>query len=176
MKGILKFAVLLVCLIIATNLYNLYVQNENGRHSAIESDTFKDATFFTENIYYENGSIKEIWTYENDLSTATFQKSYRNGNLYSEGAVSNNEYHGIITYYYDDGNKESEWEFVEGVAHGSYIAFHKNGSVKTEANRHNGSYHGVMSHFDEEGHLEKKIVWEFGQVRRQVNVDILSGR
>ena len=173
MKGIFKIIILLVCLILGTNLYNLHIQSENER-SEEEHTIIIENKLEPQKIYYENGELKEIWHYEDDTENGTFLKYYRNGNLYSKGQVLNGEYNGLIIYYYENGSLESEWEFENGFAHGKYIAYHKNGNIKIEATRQNGTYHGVMTHYSEEGMLETRSFYEFGQVRKQTNFDLVS--
>ena len=178
MKGILKFTVLLICLILATNLYNLHLQNENNKinHNETDRELSNENKAKIERVYYENGKLKEIWMYDEKLENGMFKKYYRNGHISSEGQVLNGEYHGIITYYYDDGNKEAEWEFVNGIAHGEYKVFHKNGNLKLDATRNNGTYHGTMTHYNENGKIETRTVWSYGQVIKQTNFDFVSGK
>ena len=175
MKRLFKLTVLFICLIIGTNLYNLHVQYENGKNE-MEADSILESNPLSQIVYYENGCIKEIWEYDDNLENASFKKYYKNGNLYSQGQRVHGEYEGVILYYYEDGSLESEWEFVEGFAHGSYKAYHKNGNIKIEASRYDGTYHGVMTHYSEEGLLESRSIYEHGQVRKQTNFDLVSSR
>lgn len=131
-------------------------------------------------IYFPDGSLKEIRSYENGLRHGkyiTFHANgdtarvyiYRKDSLKSMRVLVNNqtalfrEYrdtllqNGKEIFYHSDGSIKSVAEFKDGLAHGATLSYYKNGSNRT-----------IMSYFKGEG------VGEFEQYYPNGNLFLYS--
>ncbi len=119
----------------------------------------------TQTIYYENGRLKDQYTYY--LNDKKFRIKHGKRKMWCENGkprgVWNSKhsyYHGKITIWYcSNGNIESIGLYKDGLAHGPQKAYHENGNLRISSTAQNGYSHGKWTEYHTNGqkHVEKNF-------------------
>jgi len=81
--------------------------------------------------YYENGQLKELAHYKNDIKDGIYKTYYENGNLKLEGTYKNDKRIGWFSYYKEDGNPERATSYqAETEREDGEKLYYKNGQLK----------------------------------------------
>jgi antitoxin component YwqK of YwqJK toxin-antitoxin module len=111
---------------------------------------------------YENGQLKEEWTYEKGVLEGVHTEWYEDGRKKEEVTFVNGNRDGVLLEWYENGQKKLEKTFKMGVEDGLAISWHKNGHKKSEGTYVDGSYEGLWTKWYEDGQKEEEGTFKGG--------------
>jgi antitoxin component YwqK of YwqJK toxin-antitoxin module len=109
---------------------------------------------------FPDGSVKvdQLIKMTDGEKVAYYKREYyEDGNLHKEGALKNNQMHGVWKSYYKNGLLWSEGEFDEGVRNGFANTFHGNGSRYYEGFYTNNVKDSIWRFWRQDGSFIKEI-------------------
>lgn len=110
--------------------------------------------------YYDNGNIKSLSTFENDLENGLFQGFFENGSLNFKGYSYNDLKNGEYYQYYDNGQLEFNTHYKNDKPEGLLEAYFKNGKRKAVCYLKNGKKDGLFYRYDSTGKLISKEIYQ----------------
>ena len=113
-------------------------------------------------VFHENGNIKERFHVKNGKKEGLYQVYYENGQIMSEQAYKNNLFHGTFKGWFEDGNKLVVSEYKKDICHGLTQQWHQNGKLFFKGRIINGLRHGLWENYYENGQLQNKANWNHG--------------
>jgi antitoxin component YwqK of YwqJK toxin-antitoxin module len=111
--------------------------------------------------YHDNGKIKSIEEYKNDMMDGYVENFYENGQLSSHGWYSEDEPVGPWIYYYRDGTKKTEQYFLENEIHGEVKYYNNLGLLDEVSYYYNGTFEGAAQ-YDTLGNIIGKSMLKDG--------------
>ena len=88
--------------------------------------------------YYENGTIRQVGNWKNDLEHGIFKKYHSNGQIAEIYEAREGGLFGEAKGYYSNGKLEYEIIYENGVAEGESKYYYENGSIKEIKEHKNG--------------------------------------
>ncbi len=150
---------------------NFRIRNESNYQHGILNGIYKE---FDKNgnlklsLYYENGSIKEGVT-DDDDKIIQKDEFYQSGNVKFTGSYLNNKPIGIHRYYDEEGVVTRSEEYnsdgvligkgvvdLEGFRDGMWTNFYETGEVKSKGSYTDGKKDGIWEFFYKSGKIEQK--------------------
>ena len=83
--------------------------------------------------YYEEGDIKSISPFKNNVADGTFISYYQNGNMKEKHAYKNGNEEGEGIFYYENGKLEEKYFMKNGKLDGEAINYFEDGKIKNKA-------------------------------------------
>ncbi len=118
----------------------------------------------TVNAFFENGKNKYIHHYQMGVQVGESLTFYKNGNIEQKVSLKNEKPHGPMLTYYEAGNLRLESSYNEGVREGRYIRYHLTGGVAEESYFKNGIQDSVSRYWDNVyGTLMKEVYYKMGK-------------
>lgn len=112
--------------------------------------------------YHQNGEVKAIGAYQNDLEEGHWEHFYWTGVRRSEGRFTNGAYDGTWRYWYSDGALKAVVSYERGVRQGVWRTWYPNGVVEAEQPYLDGYLHGEERSFFESGQLASAVTFRAG--------------
>lgn len=112
----------------------------------------------TDTVYYDNGQVKFIGSYNaQNEPHGEWTTYYRNGQIERQGVYSKGHPTGTWKEYYDNGQLKAQLAFLlrgnETVKNGNYVMYHENGKVAVKGRYISGRKVGKWIKYDEEGNV-----------------------
>ncbi len=123
-------------------------------------------------LYYENGKLEILETYDHGLFASPYKRFFESGQLQLEGFYENNKATGVWTRYYKNGKVKDAVTLVDNDENGPFTEYYENGNLKAE-----GIYkgtdtdtgypreHGLLKMYNESGELIKKMDCNLGRCK-----------
>ncbi|ALF19117.1 phosphatidylinositol-4-phosphate 5-kinase [Fusobacterium nucleatum] len=83
--------------------------------------------------YYEEGDIKSISPFKNNVADGTFISYYQNGNIKEKHTYKNGNEEGEGIFYYENGKLEEKYFMKNGKLDGQAINYFEDGKIKNKA-------------------------------------------
>ena len=83
--------------------------------------------------YYEEGDIKSISPFKNNVADGVFISYYQNGNMKEKHAYKNGNEEGEGIFYYENGKLEEKYFMKNGKLDGEAINYFEDGKIKNKA-------------------------------------------
>ena len=83
--------------------------------------------------YYEEGDIKSISPFKNNVADGTFISYYQNGNIKEKHTYKNGNEEGEGIFYYENGKLEEKYFMKNGKLDGEAINYFEDGKIKNKA-------------------------------------------
>ena len=83
--------------------------------------------------YYEEGDIKSISPFKNNVADGTFISYYQNGNIKEKHTYKNGNEEGEGIFYYENGKLEEKYFMKNGKLDGQAIKYFEDGKIKNKA-------------------------------------------
>ena len=83
--------------------------------------------------YYEEGDIKSISPFKNNVADGTFISYYQNGNIKEKHTYKNGNEEGEGIFYYENGKLEEKYLMKNGKLDGEAINYFEDGKIKNKA-------------------------------------------
>lgn len=80
--------------------------------------------------YYEDGTIKQVWTTLNDVNEGYERTYYPSGKLEAENYFVNGLLQGVCKWYYESGALQAEWNYVSGKLEGTSKWYYETGKLE----------------------------------------------
>ncbi len=137
-----------------------------------EANYEKDTLHGERKVYYKNGNLEILETYNMGQFISPYKRFYEDGKIQQEGSYVENVATGEWKKYYPNGKLEEMVNLVDNEEDGPFQEYYKNGNLKAE-----GSYkgfdeemgrpreHGLLKMYNEAGTLIKKMNCEMGVCR-----------
>ncbi len=123
-------------------------------------------------VYYENGNVEILETYEMGKFTSPYKRFFENGQVQQEGNYDNNIAVGEWKKYYENGQLEEIVTLADNEENGPFKEYYENGNLKAEGNymgfdevSSRPREHGLLKMYNEEGTLIKKMDCNLGICR-----------
>lgn len=131
--------------------------DENGK--LLEEATFKnDALDGIRKLYYTDGNVQYIETYQQGQYHGEYQAFHENGEVQLKGTYQENEMEGEWVAYYSNGQVKERVTFKENNENGPFIEYYESGNLKAEGSYLDGDNEdGLLQLYNEQGELERKM-------------------
>ncbi len=83
--------------------------------------------------YYEEGEIKSVSSFKNNIANGTFISYYQNGNIKEKHTYKNGNEEGEGIFYYENGKIEEKYFMKNGKLDGEAINYFEDGKIKNKA-------------------------------------------
>ena len=83
--------------------------------------------------YYEEGDIKSISPFKNNVADGTFISYYQNGNIKEKHTYKNGNEEGEGIFYYENGKLEEKYFMKNGKLDGEAVNYFEDGKIKNKA-------------------------------------------
>jgi len=83
--------------------------------------------------YYEEGDIKSISPFKNNIANGTFISYYQNGNIKEKHTYKNGNEEGEGIFYYENGKLEEKYFMKNGKLDGEAVNYFEDGKIKNKA-------------------------------------------
>ncbi|WP_161890651.1 toxin-antitoxin system YwqK family antitoxin [Pontibacter russatus] len=127
-------------------------QYENGR-DWIVAETLNGELDGKMTVYYENGVVKNISHYKNDVLHGESKWFDENGNIISIENMVDGKVTGEAIVYYPNGNTKSVIQKWDNKFHGAFVKFFSNGKKKIEGTMQLGKPIGEITSYDSLGNV-----------------------
>jgi hypothetical protein len=137
-----------------------------------EANYVNDTLHGERKLYYENGKIEILETYDHGYFTSPYKRYYDDGQLQLDGFYKDNKATGIWTRYYKNGQIKDAVTLLDNDENGPFTEYYENGNLKAE-----GTYkgtdtdtgypreHGLLKMYAESGELVKKMDCNMGRCK-----------
>ena len=112
--------------------------------------------------YFENGQLKSVYHYRNDMKHGEAIVYYPTGALKGEATFDNDKLEGIFFSYYENGNKEIQGSYANGILKGNWIKYYDNGVVQLEGHYKTGIKDGVWNLYLINGDILEETIYNMG--------------
>ena len=113
--------------------------------------------------YFENGQLKSVYHYRNDMKHGEAIVYYPTGALKGETTFDNDELEGRVVSYYENGNKEIQGSYANGILKGNWIKYYDNGVVEMEGRYKMGIRDGVWNLYLINGDILEETIYKDGE-------------
>jgi antitoxin component YwqK of YwqJK toxin-antitoxin module len=129
-----------------------------------EANYVNDTLHGERKLYYKNGKLEILETYDHGNFTSPYKRYYDDGQLQLDGFYEDNKATGVWTRYYKNGQIKDAVTLVDNDENGPFTEYYENGNLKAEGT-YNGTdtdtgyprEHGLLKMYDESGELVKKM-------------------
>lgn len=87
-------------------------------------------TLVEHKTYYENGTVKQVWTTLNDINEGYERTYYPSGELEAENYFVNGLLQGTCKWFYESGPLQAEWNYVSGKLEGTSKWYYESGKLE----------------------------------------------
>ncbi len=94
--------------------------------------------------FYENGTLKEMRTFENGKKTGVLTSWWPNGNKQMVYRFNNDEYHGTCREWNEKGSLVKEMNYTMGYEAGDQKSWYDNGTTRSNYIIRNGRRYGLL--------------------------------
>ena len=106
----------------------------------------------------KNGNKREEGNWKGSRWVGAYKSYYENGNLRNDFTYNTNgEKSGIQKYYYESGQLQIQGEWKQGQESGKIVEYYENGSVKCEKTFNNGEFVGEQTYEKKEKPAEPVV-------------------
>ena len=106
--------------------------------------------------YYEEGDIKSISPFKNNIPNGVFISYYQNGNIKEKHTYKNGNEEGEGLFYYQNGNIGQNSFLLNGKLVTEVFEYYPNGNMKTKAHYIDGKLNGELIIYYENGNIKEK--------------------
>jgi len=114
--------------------------NENGEVE--KSFIFRNGTLIGEGIFTDSGHKQGNW-----------KEYFNDGKIKAIGSYTDNLREGLWKYYYKNGQLEEIGKYVAGVPDSNWIWYHKNGKILRKEVFYNGLADGMLTEYDNDENI-----------------------
>ena len=104
--------------------------------------------------YYENGRLKEKYTYKDGEQNGLNEGYHENGQLLWKGTHKNGKLTGLNEVYHENGQLEFQTTFKDGEQNGLNEGYHENGQLLWKGTFKDGELNGLWEAYRENGQEE----------------------
>lgn len=127
----------------------------------IEIYSYKNGLLDGINVAYQNGKIKEIGHWKNNLQNGVFKLYTDNGTLVDNAVFKDGNRNGITKQYYSDsGNLHIEAYYINGLLDGNVKEYYQNKKLQREATYSDGKRSGIAKEYYENGGKMLEMYYE----------------
>ena len=83
--------------------------------------------------YYEEGEIKSISSFKNNIANGTFISYYQNGNMKEKHTYKNGDKEGEGIFYYENGKLEEKYFMKNGKLNGEATVYFEDGKIRNKS-------------------------------------------
>ena len=135
-----------------------------------EAEYHNDTLHGQRRLYFENGQVEVLETYQHGQFVSPYRKFYESGQLKLEGAYVANKAEGVWKRYYANGQIMEIVHLQNNEEYGPFQEFYENGQLKAEGTYEgvdedtgNPRENGLLKMYDETGELVKKMDCKLGR-------------
>lgn len=132
--------------------------NQNG--ILLYNINYKAGFPLKKEIFLENGVLREVFNYKNNLKDGKYKVFDELGVLQVEGFYKTDYKDGLWVYYNDDGSKRTTLNYKNDVKDGLSQKFNKAGTVEREGHYKNDQKQGLWKVYKLNGKLKKEIEYK----------------
>ena len=110
--------------------------------------------------YYEEGDIKSISHFKNDIPDGVFISYYQNGNIENKYAYVNGQANGECFSYYENGKLEERYFLKNGEIDGEAFAYYPSGKLRGKEVQKLGKREGESIIYHENGNIKQKSTFK----------------
>jgi antitoxin component YwqK of YwqJK toxin-antitoxin module len=137
--------------------------HENGKVKLVGKYT-NDLLDSTVNSFYDNGNPKYTHNYAMGVQVGESITYYKNGNVEQKVSLKNEKPHGTMLSYYEAGNLRLESTYDEGVRDGRFLRYHLTGIMAEESYYKDGVQDSVSRYWDNVfGSMMKEEYFKMGK-------------
>lgn len=128
----------------------------------IEIYSYKDGLLDGLNVAYQNGKIKEIGHWKNNLQNGVFKLYTEKGILIDNAVFKDGNRNGTTKQYYSDtGNLRLEAYYIKGLLDGKVKEYYQNKKLYSEVTYSYGKMNGQAQEYYENGGKKVEMHYEF---------------
>lgn len=143
-----------------TGFLKLYKNNILSYEGQLDKDKLRGIV-----VYYRNDNVVLSKTFndnkENGFSLLLDDKSLKPKFIYES---NNDKRNGVLIDFYENGIMKTFRTNSLESKNSQYFEFYSNGMLKSIGNKTNGMYSGYVYYFKEDGKIDKKILYENGEI------------
>ena len=110
--------------------------------------------------YYEEGNIKSISSFKNNVANGLFISYYQNGNIENKYAYVNGQANGECFSYYENGKLEERYFLKNGEIDGEAFAYYPSGKLRGKEVQKLGKREGESIIYHENGNIKQKSTFK----------------
>lgn len=127
----------------------------------IEIYSFRNGLLDGINVAYQNGKIKEIGHWKNNLQNGVFKLYTESGTLVDDAIFKDGKRNGVTKQYYsDNGNLLIEAHYINGLLDGKIKEYYKNKKLQREVVYTHGKRNGIAKEYYEDGQKMLEMYYE----------------
>ena len=126
--------------------------------------------------YYEEGDIKSISHFKNDIPDGVFISYYPNGNMEEKYAYVNGQANGECFSYYENGKLEERYFLKNGEIDGEAFAYYPSGKLEVKDFFKDGKKEGESIFYHENGNIKQKSTFKNGKREGDLFIYFPSGK
>ncbi|BBA51207.1 hypothetical protein FV113G1_15560 [Fusobacterium varium] len=127
----------------------------------IEIYSYKNGLLNGLNVAYQNGKIKEIGHWKNNLQNGVFKLYTDKGILVDDTVFKDGNRNGITKQYYNDtGNLRVEAYYIDGLLDGKIKEYYQNKKLLSEITYSHGKMNGLAKEYYENGQKKVEMYYE----------------
>ena len=113
--------------------------------------------------YYEEGDIKSISPFKNNIPDGVFISYYQNGNIGQNSFLLNGKLVTEVFEYYPNGNMKTKAHYIDGKLNGELIIYYENGNIKEKTFTIDEKLSGDAFEYYPSGKLRNKSFFKNGK-------------
>ena len=113
--------------------------------------------------YYEEGDIKSIFPFKNNIPDGVFISYYQNGNIGQNSFLLNGKLVTEVFEYYPNGNMKTKAHYIDGKLNGELIIYYENGNIKEKTFTIDEKLSGDAFEYYPSGKLRNKSFFKNGK-------------
>jgi antitoxin component YwqK of YwqJK toxin-antitoxin module len=125
-----------------------------------------------ETWWYENGNLRCVIEWDNNIQDGTETCWHRNGQKSYEVNWKNGKRTGQKTSWYKNGQVESQSTYVDDLLQGKYTYWHENGVKSIEGNMIDGRKNGLLIKWSPKGRLVFRRCYDHNELLNPPAVDL----
>ena len=110
--------------------------------------------------YYEEGNIKSISSFKNNVANGLFISYYQNGNIKDKQNYKNGNGEGEGLFYYENGQLEERYFLKNGEIDGEAFAYYSSGKLRGKEVQKLGKREGESIIYHENGNIKQKSTFK----------------
>ncbi len=118
-------------------------------------------------FFNERGNLAMKNYYHEDEMHGVFKTFFNSGNIMEIVTYHYGEKKGKWEQYYENGNIRLSANYNNDMLNGEYEVFYENGSKRIKGYYYDNLLHKTWTHFAKNGEVEKRIVYEKGQIIKE---------
>ena len=114
--------------------------------------------------YYEEGEIKSVSSFKNNIANGTFISYYQNGNIKEKHTYKNGNEEGEGIFYYENGKIEEKYFMKNGKLNGEATVYFEDGKIRNKSIFKDGVKSEEETYKDDE---MRKNIFKNGEIIQQ---------